>query len=160
MKWICEFSLHFFQKWASIGWLDTPLAKTLTLYLQCYKGMTFFGKLPSVFVNHRDILVISIVSITTEEEAEERNLTLPSTGASFCPWGLGRGENESVRGRMLFFWNTQQVPLQRRDAHLQRVWSTTAKPTEYCSVKNADQTWRKNCSISDQQCYVPCCSWL
>ena len=115
---LSEFSLHFFQKWASIGWLNTPLAKTLTPYPRCFNRMTFFGKLSSVFVNHRDIFVISIISILTEEEAEDRNSTLPSTWASFCPWGLGRGKNESVRGRMLFFWNTQRERLQRRDGIL------------------------------------------
>ena len=65
--------------------------------------MTFFGKLPSVFVNHRDILVISIVSITTEEEAEERNLTLPSTGASFVRGGWGEGKMKACGEGCYFF---------------------------------------------------------
>ena len=42
--------------------------------------------------------------MSTEEEAEDRNFTLPSlTWASSCPWVLGRGKNESVQERVLFF---------------------------------------------------------
>ena len=40
--WLSEFSLYIFQKWVSVGWLDTLLAKTLLIVVYNCNGSTIY----------------------------------------------------------------------------------------------------------------------
>ena len=82
---LSEFSLYFFQKWASIGWLNTLLAKTLRPDLSFHHIIASL-RVINVVINAQQKLLLLVFELGTVKFLLQRRVRCKQNKSSFCFW--------------------------------------------------------------------------